>query len=99
LAVVILTGNERGRETRIPGLIWAGLILGSLILISGFIYDYSQHMLTHFTLLQMFQMKNPEVLEVATRYIPDRFPWWIFGTGEGVILISIWRYKKQLTQE
>ena len=99
LAVVILTGNERGRETRIPGLIWAGLILGSLILISGFVYDYSQHMLTHFTLLQMFQMKNPEVLEVATRYIPDRFPWWIFGTGEGVILISIWRYKKQLTQE
>ena len=99
LALVILIGNERGLVTRIPPKIWAGLILGSLILISGFIYDYSQHMLTHLTLLEMFQVKNPELLEVATRYIPDRFPWWIFGLGEGVILISIWWYKKHITQE
>ena len=99
LALVILVGNERGLVTRIPGKIWAGVILGSLILIFGFICDYSQHMLTHFTLVQMFQVKNPEVLEVATRYIPDRFPWWIFGMGEGVILFSIWWYQKQLTQE
>jgi hypothetical protein len=99
LALVILVGNERGLVTRIPGKIWAGVILGSLILIFGFICDYSQHMLTHFTLVQMFQVKNPEVLEVATRYIPDRFPWWIFGIGEGVILFSIWWYRKQLTQE
>lgn len=99
LAVVILTGNERGLVTRLPGKIWAGLILGSLILIFGFIYDYSQHMLTHFTLLQMFQVKNPEVLEVATRYIPDRFPWWIFGMGEGVILATIGWYRTIIFQE
>ena len=99
LAVVILVGNERGRETRIPVLVWTGLILGSLILIFAFIYDYSQHMLTHFTLAEMFQLKNPELLEVGIRYIPDRFPWWIFGPGEGVILISIWWYNKQLTRK
>ena len=99
LAMVILIGNEQGLVTRIPGKIWAGLILGSLILIFGFIYDYTQHMLTHLTWLEMFQVKNPEVLEVATRYIPYRFPWWIFGMGEGVILFSIGWYRKQLTQE
>jgi hypothetical protein len=79
--------------TRIPGKIWAGLILGSLILILAFIYDYSKHMLTHFTCLEMFQLNNPEVLEVATRYIPYRFPWWIFGMGEGVILATIAWYR------
>jgi len=99
LALVILVGDDRGRVTRIPGKIWAGLILGSLILIFGFIYDYSQHMLTHFTLLEMFQVKHPEVLEVATRYIPHRFPWWIFGMGEVVILFSIGWYRKLITQE
>jgi hypothetical protein len=93
LAVVILTGEEQGRETRIHGKIWAGLILGSLILIFGFIYDYSRHMLIHFSWLEMFQLKNPEVLEVAARYIPYRFPWWIFGMGEVVILATIGWYR------
>ena len=95
LAMLILFRAERGLETRIPGKIWAGLILGSLILIFGFILDYSQHMLTHFSFFEMGQMKNPEVLQVATSYIPDRFPWWIFGMGEAVILASIaWYWKR-----
>jgi hypothetical protein len=97
LALVILLKAEGGSDSRIPWKVWTGLILGSLILIWGFIYDYSQHMLTHFTWLEMFQVKNPEVLEVATRYIPNRFPWWIFGIGEAVILASIGWYKKLKT--
>ena len=36
-----------------------------------------------------------EVMEVATSYIPRRFPWWIFGIGEAVILASIaWYWKR-----
>ena len=93
LAILILIKNEQGHETRIPGKIWAGLILGSLILILAFIYDYSKHMLTHFSCLEMFQLNNPEVLEVTTRYIPYRFPWWIFGMGEVVILATIGWYR------
>jgi hypothetical protein len=96
LAVVILVGAEQGHVTRIPGKIWAGLILGSLVLILGFTYDYSQHMLTHLSWLEMFQWRNPEVMEVAIRYIPDRFPWWIFGIGEAVILATIGWYRKML---
>jgi len=97
LAMVILVRAERGKESRIPGKIWAGLILGSLVLIFGFVLDYSRHMLTHFSLLEMLQLKNPEVLELATSYIPQRFPWWIFALGETVILCSIawyWRTNK-----
>jgi hypothetical protein len=95
LAMVILTRAERGMDSRIPPKIWVGLILGSLILLLGFVFDYSQHMLTHFSLYEMLEVKNPEVLEVATSYIPLRFPWWIFGIGEAVILASIsWYWKK-----
>ncbi len=95
LAMVILSRAERGLKSRIPGKIWAGLILGSLILIIGFVFDYSQHMLTHFSLLEMMQLKNPEVLELATSYVPHRFPWWIFGIGESLILFSIaWYWKR-----
>jgi hypothetical protein len=49
-------------------------------------------MLDHFSLAGMFQIKNPEVLAVATRYIPVAFPWWIFVTGEAIILGSIGWY-------
>lgn len=94
LAMVILVRAERGYDSRIPGKIWAGLILGSLILIFGFVLDYSQHMLTNFSLIEMLQVKNPEVLKVATAYIPRRFPWWIFGVGEVVILSSIAFYRR-----
>lgn len=96
LALVILIRADKGGETRIPGKVWAGLILGSLVLIWAFIYDYSEHMLTQFTLWEMFRVKNPEVLEVATRYIPGRFPWWIFGIGEGILLASTGWYRNLL---
>jgi hypothetical protein len=94
LALVILLKAEGGKESRIPGKIWTGLILGSVILIFGFILDYSQHMLTHFSLLEMMKLKNPEVLEVATSYIPRRFPWGIFAAGELVILGSVVLYHR-----
>ncbi len=89
LALVILFHAEKGVQTRIRGKEWAGLITGSLVLILGFILDYSEHMLTYFSLSGMFQIDNPEVLEVATRYIPGRFPWWIFMMGELIILTAI----------
>jgi len=98
LAILILIRAERGINSRIPGKIWAGLILGALILIFGFIFDYSQHMLAHFSLLEMTKVKNPEVLLVAYSYIPQRFPWWIFGMGEGMILASILWYSRLNSQ-
>jgi hypothetical protein len=93
LALVILFRAEGGKDSRIPGKVWVGLIAGSLVLIFGFVYDYSQHMLTHFSVWEMLQVKNPEVLKVATSYMPGRFPWWIFGTGEALILASIAWYR------
>ncbi len=96
LAMVILYGAERGRETRIGGWIWSGLILGSLVLVFGFVLDYSEHMLVHFSLLGMFEVRNPEVLQVATRYIPEQFPWWIFWIGEAILLFTIAWYRREV---
>jgi len=96
LAMVILSQAENGRDTRILGYEWVGLILGSLVLIFGFVFDYSRFMLVHFSLGEMLLVKNPEVLELATRYIPDSFPWWIFGIGEILIFVTIGWYWKRL---
>ena len=98
LAATILIHAEKGKETRLHRLEWTGLIAGSLVLIFGFVLDYSQHMLTHFSVAGMLQVKNPEVLEVATSYIPHRFPWWIFGIGEVIILGTIGIYWKRVAR-
>jgi hypothetical protein len=100
MAMVILVQAGNGRETRVRKREWLWFITGSLILIFGWILDYSSHMLEHFSLWGMTQLKDPRVLEVATTYVPDRFPWWIFFTGEGVILSAIifyWRRIGRLT--
>ncbi|MCP4313778.1 MAG: hypothetical protein GY790_21195 [Bacteroidetes bacterium] len=96
LAVVILVYAERGKETRIRGLEWAGLIAGSLILVFSWIVDYSKHMLIRFSLPEMLSNKDPEVLDWATRYIPGHFPWWIFIMGETIIIISFVIYRRRI---
>ncbi len=92
LALAILLKAEKGGDSRIMGREWLLFILGSLVLILGFIFDYSGHMLTQFSVGEMLRVKDPEVLEVATWYIPHRFPWWIFGIGEVIILGTIGLY-------
>ncbi|MEN8227695.1 MAG: hypothetical protein ABFS38_06030, partial [Bacteroidota bacterium] len=98
LALLILVQAERGKETRIHKWEWIGFIFGALVLIVGFIFDHSQHMLTHLSLFEMVQIKNPEVLEMATSYIPHRFPWWIFGTGEAIILGTVGIYWRRVAR-
>jgi hypothetical protein len=99
LAMAILTQAEKGKDTRILAYEWTGLIAGSLVLILGFVFDYSRHMLAHFSLFGMLDVKNPEVLEVATRYIPHRFPWWIFAIGEVIILTFILLYYRRIQEK
>lgn len=93
-AGLILYRHERGLESQIPGKIWAGLIAGSLVIIIAWVLDYSRHMLAQFSMLEMLQVKNPEVLQFATLYEPVSFPWLIFILGEALILGFItWYYK------
>ena len=97
-AGLILYRDERHMDSRIPGKIWAGLISGSLIIVIAWILDYTRHMLKHFSFIEMLQVKNPEVLRIATLYEPDRFPWLLFGLGELIILAFMaWYYKRPST--
>ena len=96
LAFIIILYADQGHKTRLNGKEWAGLIIGSIILIFGFILDYSQYMLSHFNLFEMLNMGNKDVMEIAFKYIPVRFPWGIFILGEGVILGTIGGFWRRL---
>lgn len=90
LALVILYFSGMGNIVKIKPLEWAGLIAGSIILILGFIWDYSVFMLKHFSFIEIIIFPDMKALfETSVKYIPDRFNWLLFLCGSGLIVLVI----------
>ncbi|MDX1315268.1 MAG: hypothetical protein R3356_07175 [Eudoraea sp.] len=102
-AMIILYFAEKGAETRIRALEWGGLLLGVIVLVFAFIYDYMKHMLSEFSFTELLHMGDPRIREFAMTYIPDYFPWIIYSIGFMLLLapISVYSYRlnKSLRKE
>lgn len=69
---------------------WVLLVVGSVILIIGFAYDYSSYILKTFSFSELFSLSSQDqILNHAIKYVPVRFPWGIFCLGQSIILIGI----------
>jgi hypothetical protein len=72
---------------------WIGLITGSLIVILSYTLDYSKYMLEKFTVAELLWGSDKNALiEHASHYIPESFPWWIFIAGQIILLIVLGRF-------
>ncbi len=91
-ALLILVINRRKKDIKIPGISWLLLIAGSVTLILGFIWDYSAYIMESMTIRDIWTLPKEEVLELATRYIPRKFNWFLFLLGEIIILSGILVY-------
>jgi hypothetical protein len=60
-----------------------------VILILGFIWDYSAFIMESMTIRDIWTLPKEQVLKLATRYIPRKFNWFLFILGELVILSGI----------
>jgi len=88
-ALIILVANRQKENIKIPGLSWLLLITGSVILILGFIWDYSAFIMESMTIREIWTLPKEEVLELATRYVPRKFNWFLYLLGETIILTGI----------
>lgn len=88
-ALLILLLNRQQQDIIIPGISWGLLVTGSVILILGFIWDYSAFILESLTIRDIWTLPREEVLAVATRYVPRQFNWFLYAIGEAVILSGI----------
>ena len=88
-ALLILIRNRRMGDIKIPSISWLLLISGSVVLILGFIWDYSAFIMKYMTVREIWTLPREQVLELATRYIPLKFNWSLFVLGELVILAGI----------
>jgi hypothetical protein len=100
LAVVILSFTGKGFTPAIKGIEWAWLITGSLILILGFIWDYSKYMMEFFSFREIFILPSKTALfDQALQYIPESFNWFLFVSGQGVIVLTTIRIYFRLKRE
>jgi len=89
-ALLISKFTNRNIMTKINPLEWVLLIIGSIVLIFGFVYDYTRYMLQYFRLSEIFSPANMiNLMEKALRYIPVAFPWFIFVAGNSLIIAGI----------
>ncbi|MFO7658180.1 MAG: hypothetical protein R6W78_14060 [Bacteroidales bacterium] len=88
-ALVIIFYTDK-KNTRIAFREWFLLITGSLILILAFIWDYSKFILSHFSISEIFSLPDSKPLfDMGLQYIPQSFNWFLFFTGELIILAGI----------
>lgn len=88
-ALLILVMNRQKKEVKIPGISWLLLITGSVILILGFIWDYSAFIMESMTIRDIWTLPKEQVLKLATQYIPRKFNWFLYILGELIILSGI----------
>jgi hypothetical protein len=100
LAVFISYFTDKNIPTRIKKPEWVLLILGSMVVIISYTFDYLSFMFKRFNLSDFFDpSRQSEILENAAGYIPQSFPWWIFIVGEifliGAICTFVIKNKKR----
>jgi len=104
LAVLISCFTNLDSSIKIKLKEWIFFITGSVIIIISYIEDYLNYMLDKFSFFELFDASQIHVLtKHAADYQPVNFEWWIFITGELIIIGAIYsffaRNKKALNPE
>ncbi len=104
LAGLISYFTDKNLSVQIKKTEWLLLILGSLVIIVSYTLDYMNFMLGRFNVSDFFDPSmQSEILENATGYIPQEFPWCIFIIGESILIISVflffYRNRKIITKK
>jgi hypothetical protein len=90
LGGLIICLEERGIRVRIRPFEWAFLILGSLVIITSYTQDYMRYMLARMPIAEIFRPSSADqVMSTLTSYVPVRFSWWIFWTGQLMLILAI----------
>ena len=95
LAILILITDWKKKNAKLNIREWSLLIIGSLVLIISFTWDYSIFMLEHYNFKDIWTVPSEEMLKISMQYIPRMFNWFLFWLSEIIILSGIWLYWKR----
>jgi hypothetical protein len=98
-AMLILYFEDKYGGIRFSFLDWTILILGSLILIVAFSWDYIQYVLKYLSFREIWITPGSKLFDLQSQYIPEKFNWFLFSLGEIIIFYRIiWFWIKNKKQ-
>ncbi|MBA3705594.1 MAG: hypothetical protein H0W84_06745 [Bacteroidetes bacterium] len=90
LTFIVVHHQEKGQQIFLTFFEWLLLIFGSITAIVSFMWDYITYLSINGTDKAVWTLSsNNNMFEEVSNYIPQQFNWWLFGIGEGLILIAI----------
>lgn len=90
--VVVIPERLSGKRVRVKMIDWGLFILGSLVIIVSFTEEYTRFILDSYSLKVIWSLPNHKPLfDLALKYEPELYKWWIFWIGELILLFGIGR--------
>lgn len=76
----------------ISRLSWILLVTGSLLVLAAYMQEYTTYMTAEFSLSQiLLHPKDPGVMQRASGFVPENFPWWLYLPGVALHLIAVFK--------
>ncbi len=95
LTIIILYYDSKDRKIDITLIDWGFLILGSLIVIVAFSWDYSKFVINKSGFKDIWITPGNALFEL--QYIPQNFNWFLFTIGEAIILFRVLWFWRRLS--
>ena len=93
LALCIVHCQDKNYKVKLNLKEWTLFILGSLLILYTFIYDYGQFLFKEGFVYQLLTFTTNEALgQQVFSYIPTSYNWTLFIIGEMLIIISIFLF-------
>lgn len=92
LALSIIYHDSRRDHVHLKPVEWILLIIGSIVLILGFVWDYSSFILEKYRLPDIWSTPTDDLQNLALTYVPRKFNWVLFCVGEFFILSGIFKF-------
>jgi len=95
--LIIILAEEKRKTGIIKLKEWALLSLGSITIIFSFVIDYFKHVIEENTTPGIWTLSSQENLfNEIKNYIPAHYNWFIFWTGEALIIYTIVLYARRI---
>jgi hypothetical protein len=96
IGVCILYLHYKGRPTEVALPEWALLSLGGLGIFSSFIWEYTKIMIQGGFISRFLSLgRDPQFQSAIAQHIPDSFNWYLFTSGECMVLFFLVMYYRR----
>ena len=89
-SLLVIVPGYKDQSVKPTRLSWVLIILGAIVIFISFVFDYTGLMIRegYFTKGGP-SLLDPGFIDAVFTYIPDKFKWWLFIIGEGLIILAI----------